>query len=59
MEENKLIKYEGGIVKKISNTIAISNKLISEINSINSLKYYENGLSFYKIITLRKPNTVS
>lgn len=29
MEENKLIKYEGSVVKRVSSAISIANKLLS------------------------------
>ena len=28
MQDNKLLKYEGGVVKKVSNAISIANKLL-------------------------------
>ena len=28
MEENKIIKYEGGLIKRIDNQISVTNKLL-------------------------------
>ena len=29
MEENKIIKYEGGLVKRVGNAISVTNKLLA------------------------------
>ena len=41
MEENKIVKHEGGIIKHVSNAIKISNKLIQESEVANSNDFSE------------------
>lgn len=46
MEENKIVKYEGGLIKRISNQIGVTNKLLSvNLRQVNILH-----LDDYKII---------
>jgi hypothetical protein len=37
MEENNIVKYEGGLIKRISNQIGVTNKFGIIGASINSL----------------------
>ncbi len=50
MEENKVVKYEGGVIKHVSNAIKISNQLIQEFEITNANKLSEDKKIFLETL---------
>ena len=45
MKNNELIKYEGGLIKRVSNAISVTNKLLALSNINEAQAYYVSGIN--------------
>ena len=51
MEENKIVKYEGGVIKRISNQIGVTNKLLAiNLRQLNIL-HLDDHILYAKGVT--------